>query len=545
MAKFVKTPLLSSIRRALGLAMEAEKSGLSTDEFMDIEMEKRLIDRRRFLKNTGGALVALGISNYLLSCQNAPKTGAEKPAPPRIAIIGAGMAGLNALHNLKKAGIEATIYESSGRTSGRIFSVQEAMGPGTWAEFGAEFIDTNHADMWALAKEFEIELIDYAQESEAKLKTEAFYFEGKLRSLKEVVKEFRKFAPKLKADIDAMPEVVNYTTTDARAKAIDNMNLSQYLASIGAKGWAKRLIEVCYESEYGLAPTEQSGMNLVILISPDTENGKVEWFGESDERYKARGGNMRIPDSIAKKYPENIKLNQTLEGLKMNQKGGYLLNFKGNPTPVECDYLVLALPFTRLRQMDLSGLNFPELKLKSIRELGYGTNAKLMIGQKTHHWRKKGYAGIVYSDNGVNNGWDNAQLQTPDDGAAGLSILFGGPNGIKVGEGSPESQKDIYLPKWEKIFPGSVANFNGKVARMHWPTYPHNLGSYVCARPGQYTTIIGMEQVPVGNIFFAGEHCGGDFSGYMNGAAQSGRQAAEAIAEKLVKAVPAATEKAK
>jgi monoamine oxidase len=39
--------------------------------------------------------------------------------------------------------------------------------------------------------------------------------------------------------------------------------------------------------------------------------------------------------------------------------------------------------------------------------------------------------------------------------------------------------------------------------------------------------------LPVGNVYFAGEHCGGDFSGFMNGAALSGREAAEAIVEKV------------
>jgi monoamine oxidase len=32
---------------------------------------------------------------------------------------------------------------------------------------------------------------------------------------------------------------------------------------------------------------------------------------------------------------------------------------------------------------------------------------------------------------------------------------------------------------------------------------------------------------------FAGEHCGGEFSGYMNGAAKSEREAAEEILKRL------------
>ena len=52
-------------------------------------------------------------------------------------------------------------------------------GEGTWAEFGGEFVDTNHKDMWDLAKEFGIELTDYAQVSETALTKEVFFFKGK------------------------------------------------------------------------------------------------------------------------------------------------------------------------------------------------------------------------------------------------------------------------------------------------------------------------------------------------------------------------------
>jgi monoamine oxidase len=37
----------------------------------------------------------------------------------------------------------------------------------------------------------------------------------------------------------------------------------------------------------------------------------------------------------------------------------------------------------------------------------------------------------------------------------------------------------------------------------------------------------------VGNILFAGEHCSNDHFGYMNGAAETGRLAAESILKKL------------
>ncbi|RYE27208.1 MAG: FAD-dependent oxidoreductase, partial [Sphingobacteriaceae bacterium] len=59
-------------------------------------------------------------------------------------------------------------------------------------------------------------------------------------------------------------------------------------------------------------------------------------------------------------------------------------------------------------------------------------------------------------------------------------------------------------------------------------------GSYACYKVGQYTTIRGAEQKPVGNLYFAGEHCSLDFQGFMNGAAETGRLAAEEIMAKMI-----------
>jgi monoamine oxidase len=65
----------------------------------------------------------------------------------------------------------------------------------------------------------------------------------------------------------------------------------------------------------------------------------------------------------------------------------------------------------------------------------------------------------------------------------------------------------------------------------HWPTNPLSLGSYTCYKPGQFTTIAGLEGLPVGNVFFAGEHANSFYvyQGFMEGAALSGVDVAAAI----------------
>ncbi|MBK8967973.1 MAG: FAD-dependent oxidoreductase [Lewinellaceae bacterium] len=531
MKNTVRTPFLAAIRKAFKLALLAEKQQTNAAEIIG-QAQQLATSRRKFLENTGkiilGGTIAPGLLLQPRKLLLRPFSGG---LTPRIVIVGGGIAGLNALHVLKKNKLEATLYEATGRTGGRMFTVQEAMGKGTWTEFGGEFIDTDHADMWALAKEFNIELIDYQQASEAKLEAETFFFEGKHYNMEAVVTAFRTFAPRLKADMDKLDGDFSYLTTDPFIQKLDKMSLRKYLKNIGARGWIKRLIEVAYESEYGLSPKVQSSLNLTLLISPDTSSGSLAFFGDSDERYKARGGNQSIVDALARKYAGDIRMNRPLESIRQDGNS-YNLHFGGMHDAVQADFVILALPFTKLRSVDMQ-IEMPPVKRTCIDTLGYGTNSKLMLGMKSHFWRKQGYGGLVYSDIGIPNGWDNAQLQTGDDEAAGLSILFGGPCGVKLGEGTPDTQKNKYLPLWERIFPGSTEQFNGKVARMHWPSYPYVLGSYICYTRGQYTSISGAEQMPVGNILFAGEHCGGAYAGFMNGAAQSGREAAEMILSRL------------
>jgi monoamine oxidase len=48
----------------------------------------------------------------------------------------------------------------------------------------------------------------------------------------------------------------------------------------------------------------------------------------------------------------------------------------------------------------------------------------------------------------------------------------------------------------------------------------------------------GQEGEPVGNLYFAGEHCSRDFQGFMNGGAMTGRLAAAAILAESGAAVP-------
>ncbi|MCC3160621.1 FAD-dependent oxidoreductase [Hymenobacter sp. 15J16-1T3B] len=534
--------MLRALQRAFGLAVAANEPGApSAETLADMATSQ---SRRDFLANTAKLGLLVGAGGLLAACEAdtvapAAPTAARgsfdgKGAPPRIAVVGAGMAGLNCAYQLLKAGLRADVYEASNRAGGRIFTARDLMAPGLTTELGGEFIDSGHTDMLRLVREFGLPLYDVEAPSETVLRKDAYFFGGQQYTVAQVIQAFQPYARQIGADCRSLPNTITFDNLTAAAARFDRLSISQYFDSIGmGPGLIRTLLEVAYLTEYGLEATEQTAINFLWLFSADTHKGTFDIFGVSDERYKIQGGNQRLTDALAQQLGGQLNLQHKLLRVAQNAAGQYVLMFQtGAPQPLDvvADYVVLTLPFTVLRQVDLQ-VNLPAWKTTAIQQLGYGTNAKLFLGFHGRPWRTDGYTGYLFSDRPVQSGWDSGQLQPTAQSA--YTVYLGGQEGQRVGAGSPQSQVSRYLPVLEAAWPSARGRYNGRVERMHWPTHPFTLASYACYRPGQYTRIAGAEGRSVGNLYFAGEHCSAWYQGYMNGAAETGRMAAEGIQKAL------------
>jgi len=79
---------------------------------------------------------------------------------PRIAVVGAGLAGLTCAYRLQQAGYVAQVYEASGRIGGRCYTGRGDFADGQIYEHGGELIDTRHRELRRLAQELELQLDD-------------------------------------------------------------------------------------------------------------------------------------------------------------------------------------------------------------------------------------------------------------------------------------------------------------------------------------------------------------------------------------------------
>ena len=550
-----RSPLFTALRRYLRRAHAANVLGIPAEEVATAQQHGP--SRRDFFLGTIGAAALVPLA---AACGDNLKPGSEDPG---IVIIGGGIAGLTCAHFLRLAKVHADVYDSSMRVGGRMYTDRTSLAAtGQLVELGGELIDSNHLVIQALMHSHGLDLDDLP-DATAGLAQDLFVLNNGVNPPSAsapvdpamIITAFMPVAMKMQA------AKLMTAGTDAASvalfKQIDNMSIPEWLQDptlgpgLAKSTMIRRLLEVAYIEEFGLEVAEQSAWNLITLIDSVTAD-PFHVFGDSDERYHAHAGNDSLPAAMAEQLTEHIHFDHALTKVEKTATG-FTLTFatSGGVHVVEAAHVVYALPFTRLRTVDLGAAGLSADKLKIITELGYGTNAKLMMQFSSRPWetgpRLSSGSAITDAGDAPNDGsalgsglqavWSTSRGQ---EGAQGILTNFvGGHRGELMGEGTAESQAQLVLPWLEIVFPGTQAKYVANSAiRMHWPSYPHVKASYASYKKGQWA-FFGLEGVAEGAQHFCGEHCSEDFQGYMEGAAETGAMVAAELLDELEVAYPA------
>jgi monoamine oxidase len=482
--------------------------------------------RREVLRTSAGAAFA-GSAIGALGCGGGGSSSAtsRSASRERVAIVGAGLAGLCCARELRKRGVHADLYEANERLGGRCWTVRDVFAEGQIAEHGGELIDSGHAHIRALAKELGLPL-DNVNAAEAAGTRQTLYFDGALYPDHQAALDIAQIRPALKRDLHAAGYPTLYNHHNAAGLRLDRMSISDWVAANVPGGRASRLgrfIEIGYTTEFGGEASDQSALNLIYLAAY-TPPGGARLFGRSNERFHVHGGNDLIVKGVADGLDGQITTGARLTSIRLEDGGGYRLSFDGAPEVV-AGKVVLAIPFAVMREsVEYSRAGFSELKRTAIRDMGMGTNSKLQLQFASRPWIALGSNGESTADTGYQLTWEVTRAQP---GKAGILVDFtGGRIGDSFGTGSPADHARRFLRQIDPVLPGVAKDWNGRVELNHWASDPLANGSYSYYRVGQLTGFSGVEREPSGRCHFAGEHTSIAFQGYLEGAVRSGQRAA-------------------
>jgi monoamine oxidase len=534
------------MREAYAAYREAHATGAPVDEVGAIRAGRLAKPARRTVL-AGAASVA---ATVLLP------TRSLAIGQPRIAIIGGGLAGLRCAYELwKEAGIAARVFEWNDHVGGRVETLRDYFVNNQITEQHGEFISSEHSATLRLAQEFGLDL--WNTNAYPPHEQDTYRFEGERYTQADLNADWQSFGWKLFRHAVTLAPHANYQSYSQKAYEWDHMSVPEWIERYVPGGTGSRFGRLCLSdviSEYGGPPDAQSALNLIYILGYDTSryNGyqpiHYPVLAGTNEKWHIRGGNDQLATGLATRLPDGaIRLNHRLVALLENSDGSFSCTFARDHATVEfeADHVVLAIPFTTLREVDLDRVHFSPLKRRAIETLPLGNNVKIQIQVAGSPWRRDGYTGDMLSGGAPQGGWDGSFYQeAKKQGATEIYVALPGGRdgkrlarkyGMKFGdyEGpAPANLVSDTLSELERTFPGITEAWRDG-PQLAWVNDgnidPHLRGAWSQYNVGQYTGFSGIEKVPEGNIHFAGEHTSLEFQGFMEGAVRSGARAAREI----------------
>jgi monoamine oxidase len=443
----------------------------------------------------------------------------------RIVIVGAGLAGLTCAYRLRQHGVHADVFEArTDRLGGRCWTVR-IFENGQVGEHGGEFIDTRHVHTLRIVKELGLTLEDREAHATPSDAVRPLWLNGRLRDPAHVYAGFDKLFRRLERDYKRIGDY-HYNKASAAAHAFDEMTVLEWLDENVHDPLLREAVDIGQSGFYGVDSANMSAINLLeAYVAP---------YPDADERYHTHGGNDQIPNGMAATLDKGaIHLENPLRAMWRRGDGTYALRFGGVARPVVADRVVLCLPFTALRDVELSGAGLSRKRLESIQQLGMGTNAKNHVQLKTRPYAIGKWSGGMTMDQPFRqSSWDSTEGQS---GSTGLITIWrGGRSGASYPTGVPHQRApqpivDANLAAFERGVPGITDAFNGRSWLDAWVNDPWVRGSYAGFLPGQYTRYWGYLGLPEARVHFAGEHTSTYSQGYLNGGVESGDRAAREV----------------
>jgi monoamine oxidase len=520
---------------------QAARREMPLDEVVGEAATRELVARERRLSRReviagAGALAASGLA-LTHPAMSAAMSKSRRDAPT-IAIVGGGLAGIRCAHLLwtdrPSRPLASTIYEANPeRAGGRCWTLRDYFADGLITEHGGAFLDTTQHAVRHLAHMLGLseEIVDG----------------GKLPGLEQIA--WIDHSIYNEREVNADWQAVGYATFQqalgeaeepAAAAHLDAMSVPEWLESteIGTSSRFGKLMLSNTVTENGGDPEAQSALALIELLSDNPSARKLTDMAEGNERFHIVGGSDQLVTGMLSALPaDTLKLGCQLIALRANPDGSTTLVFDESGVTLEqaADIVVLALPFTTLREVDLSAAGLSASKRRVIDRLGMGTNAKIHVELTRKTWPSLGFDGSAYGEwDTFCCGWDDS-VALGDDGGPALYLCFPGgkvgATGITGQAHGPAPEQDVQwlLSELDQFYPGTTAAFTGRGWEDHWAADPLVHGAYSYPRVGQATTFYEIAAKTEGTIHFAGEHTSPESFGFMNGAVETGERAAKQI----------------
>jgi monoamine oxidase len=513
------------------------------------------LTRREFLFRAaavGGSALLLNTMNAwgmgIASTANAPPALSGSGKGKKVAILGAGLAGMTAAWELAKLGYQVEVLEARPFAGGRCqtarkgFTLQELGGEaqscrfdeGLYINHGPWRIPLDHQSTLYYTRQFDVPLEVMVNDNDHAW----VYMEDAGPFSKKRVRQ-----EQVKADMrghvaELLAKSVQARQLDAQLSADDQVLLLDYLAHEGALSTKDLVYRGRNGAGYAVRPG--AGLNPGRLSDPlgfrDLLTSKVgniysavQEFPMHATMFQPVGGMDRIAQAFAKRLGKKIRYGQEVQAIRQSpDKVSIVLKdtASGKLSTVSADYVLCTIPLSVLRTIDA---DFSDKFKAAMKAVSYAPVGKIGLQMKRRFWEEDDqiYGGHVLTDmKGINTislpstGWQQKK-----------GVLLGyyhyALDAIEASALSPEERAEFAVAAGEKIFPAYRDAYENAFS-VAWHRVQYNLGGWTewdeAGRKNAYPVLLEGE----GRVLLAGEHLS-YLTGWQAGAIESAWQQIEQL----------------
>ncbi|KAF7554166.1 hypothetical protein G7Z17_g3118 [Cylindrodendrum hubeiense] len=432
-----------------------------------------------------------------------------------VIIIGAGLAGLSAAHDVIKAGLTCIVLEARDRVGGKTWSQPSANGG--VIDLGAAWInDVSQSKMYALAKRYGAELIEQNTEGNVVLQD----FDGKCTPFAYGdLPSFDSLTRKHLAEIRDMVEADCQAVDTWRPKdtSLDSLTFEAYLRSRGASEIALATGAVWTRAMLGKDPKDLSALYFLnycksggglLAMRSDRKGG--------GQHLRVRQGTQMFSIGLASSLPEGVvRLNSPVQAVV--QDGTHSVKVQAG-----------AVYAARKVITTVPGPVWAD-------SLSYGYYTKAMMEFRTPFWVERGFCGLAQSFVGPAS--VIRDTCSPADSKYVLTCFMSGDAGAAWGA-LPDRERELKLIEQLGTLFGADNLESQFVELTTYEWVKDEFAGWGCPctslPPGVLDTLGGDGlRESCGNLHFAGTETAGEWKGYMEGAVRSGERAAAEVVKGL------------
>ena len=438
-----------------------------------------------------------------------------------VVVVGAGLAGLSAARALVAEGVAVEVIEARDRVGGR--TVNEPIGDGKIVELGGQWVGPTQDRILALIPELGLETFPTFGDGLNLIERN-----GKVRSYKGTIP---KANPVALAEVGVALARINRMAAKVDPEKpwlseladLDRITFDTWMRRIVRTGAGRDLMRLAIEAVWAAEPEDISMLHMLFYVRSAGSLDRLLDTKDGAQDARVVGGTQLISLRMAEGLGESVHLNTPVRSIDWTDGK---VTVRSEHLEAKAVNVIVALPPVLAGRISYAPA-LPAVRDGLTQRMIQGSVIKTMSIYPEPFWREQGFSGQATSADGpVSVVFDNS----PPDGTPGVMLAFlEGKAARDAADLTIEARQKIVTECLIRLFGVEAANPDRYVDKA-WASDEFSRGCYGgYLPPGGWTSYGKALREPIGPIHWAGAETASQWAGYMEGAIQSGRRAADEV----------------